>query len=126
MSTVAEFEPFIAATRPAVVQPDITRCGGITEMRKIYALAVRQGVRLVPHGFSTGILTAATAHFLASVPGGDLIEFTQSASPLATRLVADPLRHAAGRVYLNDRPGLGVELNRAVLNEYRIDVRYGP
>ena len=45
LSTLEEFEPFIAATRLAVVQPDITRCGGISEMRRISALASQHQVQ---------------------------------------------------------------------------------
>ncbi|MFE2939948.1 enolase C-terminal domain-like protein [Streptomyces sp. NPDC059255] len=125
LTTAAEFNEFIRATRPQIVQPDITRCGGITEMRRIHHLTAATGVRCVPHGFSTGVLLAATVHFLASIPDGDLIEHTQSIRPLATDLVANKLPLIDGRVPVSDAPGLGVYLDEDLINAYRVDVTYG-
>ncbi|MEU1293763.1 mandelate racemase/muconate lactonizing enzyme family protein [Streptomyces sp. NPDC005840] len=120
LSTAPEFEAFIHDTRPAIVQPDITRCGGITEIRRINQLATRASCRLVPHGFSTGILMAATSHFLSSIPGGDLIECSQSTSPLARGLVANPLQLEVGNLRIGTAPGLGIELDEELLERYRV------
>ncbi|EPD26846.1 mandelate racemase/muconate lactonizing enzyme family protein [Actinotignum sp. GS-2025f] len=122
LSTLAEFDEFIRNSRPDIVQPDITRAGGITEMRKIAALAEQQGTRVVPHGFSTGILLAATAQFLAALPGGDLIEYSQSTSPLFTDLVSNPLTLENGQIPVRDTPGLGIELNEDLITRYRVEI----
>jgi L-alanine-DL-glutamate epimerase-like enolase superfamily enzyme len=74
LATYAEFEDSVREASPDIIQPDITRCGGITEIPRIYELATRHSCRLFPHGFSTGILLAATSQFLASVPNGELID----------------------------------------------------
>lgn len=123
--TYAEFDEFIRETRPDIIQPDITRCGGITEIRRIYELATRHSIPLVPHGFSTGILLAATTQFLASVPNGDLIEYSRSTSPLADGLVANHIPLINGRVAVGDAPGLGVVLDEDFLSRYRVDFHFG-
>jgi len=124
LATHAEFDEFIRNTRPAIVQPDITRCGGFTEMRRIYELAMCHSSRFVPHGFSTGILLSATTHFLASVPNGDLIEYSQSTSPLASGLVANPIQLIDGRVIVSNEPGLGVILDEDFISRYRVNVEF--
>lgn len=121
LSTRYEFDAFIRQARPDIVQPDITRCGGISEMRKIYDLAEMNGVRLVPHGFSTGILLAATVQFLAACEHGDLIEYSQSTSPLFTGLVKNRIPFEAGCVTVPDCIGLGVELDEAMIEKYRMN-----
>jgi L-alanine-DL-glutamate epimerase-like enolase superfamily enzyme len=124
LATHAEFDEFIRNTRPAIVQPDITRCGGFTEMRRIYELAMCHSSRFAPHGFSTGILLSATTHFLASVPNGDLIEYSQSTSPLASGLVANPIQLIDGRVIVSNEPGLGVILDEDFISRYRVNVEF--
>lgn len=120
LATRHEFRSFLADTRPAIVQPDITRCGGISEMRHVYELARQHGVQMVPHGFSTGILLAATMHFLAACEFGDLIEYSQSDSPLFRGLVRNLLPLEDGYVRVPDDPGLGVVLDEALLERYRV------
>lgn len=120
LATRHEFRSFLEATRPAIVQPDITRCGGISEMRQIYDLAQQYGAQMVPHGFSTGILLAATTHFLAACQFGELIEYSQSDSPLFRGLVKNLLPLEDGYVRVPDAPGLGVVLDEALLERYRV------
>jgi L-alanine-DL-glutamate epimerase-like enolase superfamily enzyme len=120
LATRHEFRSFLADTRPAIVQPDITRCGGISEMRHIYELAREHGAEMVPHGFSTGILLAATMHFLAACQFGELIEYSQSDSPLFRKLVKNLLPLEDGHVRVPDAPGLGVVLDETVIERYRV------
>lgn len=120
LTTRYEFDHFIREAQPDIVQPDITRCGGISEMRIINQMAEMSGVRLVPHGFSTGILLAATVQFLAATKDGDLIEYSQSTSPLSTKLVKNPIPFENGYVQVPDVIGLGVELDESLLDLYKI------
>ncbi|WP_298719685.1 mandelate racemase/muconate lactonizing enzyme family protein [uncultured Oceanisphaera sp.] len=119
LTTRYEFKHFLEHSRIDIVQPDITRCGGITEMKKIYDLAQMHGVQLVPHGFSTGILLAASVHFLAASEHGTLMEYSQSQSPLSTALVANGLPFENGYVPVPNQPGLGVELNEDIIERYK-------
>ena len=120
LTTRYEFYDFITRAKPDIVQPDITRCGGISEMRKIYDIAQMNGVKLVPHGFSTGILLAATVQFLAASEHGDLIEYSQSTSPLFAELVKNKLPVVDGYVEVPDSIGLNIDLNEAVIEQYQI------
>ena len=89
-------------------------------MRHIYELAQLHGAQLVPHGFSTGILLAATVHFLAASEFGELIEYSQSDSPLFRGLVSNLLALEDGHVRVPDSPGLGVILDEAMIERYRV------
>lgn len=116
-----EFRDFIERGKPDIVQPDITRCGGISEMKKISDMADISGVQLVPHGFSTGILLAATVHFLAASKYGDLIEYSQSDSLLFTRLVKNLTALEDGYVTVPDTIGIGVRLDEEIIEKYRVN-----
>ncbi len=120
LSTRYEFKDFIERGRPDIVQPDITRCGGISEMKKISDMADMNGVQLVPHGFSTGILIAATVSFLAATKHCDLIEYSQSNSALFTHLLTNMIEFKDGYVHVPEQTGLGVKLNDEIINRYRV------
>ncbi len=120
LTTIHEFESFLEIGKPDLVQPDVTRCGGITESKKIYDLSRKYDVKLVPHGFSTGILIAATAHFLASCETTDLIEYSQSTSPLFSQLVKNQIEFKDGYISVPDQPGLGIELDEEVIKKYQV------
>ena len=121
LTTRFEFDAFLRQANPDIVQPDITRCGGISEIRKIYDIAEMNGVQLVPHGFSTGILLAATVQFLASCQHGNLMEYSQSTSPMFTKLVKNKIPFEDGYVKVPDCIGLGVELDEDIIEKYRMN-----
>ncbi len=58
-----EVREWIETGKVSVVQPDITRCGGLTEIRRIADMCELYGVQVIPHGWKTGILAAAGATF---------------------------------------------------------------
>ena len=121
LTTRYEFRDFIEQGKPDIVQPDITRCGGISEMKKIGEMADLAGIQLVPHGFSTGILLSATVQFLAASRFGDLIEYSLSDSPLFTDLVTNRIVFEDGYVTVPDTPGLGVNLSDDIIERYRVN-----
>ena len=103
-----------------VVQPDLARCGGLTAGKRIAQLVADRHRSLVPHAFKTGVLVAATAHFVAGIPNGHLMEHTVSESPLSHDLVVTAAEYSDGYVTLSvDRPGLGIELDYEVVKAYR-------
>lgn len=105
-----------------IVQPDLGRCGGLTEAKKIAYMAHDRRRRVVPHAFKTGVLLSASVHFAASIPNGWMVEYTVSSSPLARELVRHSIRLENGHVSVpTDRPGLGIELDDSVLEKYRVD-----
>jgi L-alanine-DL-glutamate epimerase-like enolase superfamily enzyme len=104
-----------------VIQPDISRAGGLTEIRKIAVLAHDANVMLVPHAFKTGILLAACLHLIATLPKTDLLEFSLAESPLRTDLLMQPFVARNGYVDVPNAPGLGIEINPDVIAKYRVN-----
>jgi L-alanine-DL-glutamate epimerase-like enolase superfamily enzyme len=103
-----------------VLQPDVAFCGGLTVCRQVSDLAQRAGRRCVPHCFSTGINLAASLHWMASCPDGDLVEYCLRPSPLMRHLVRNLPPLVDGRVPVPDGPGLGIELDEEVLGRFRV------
>lgn len=117
----AAFQKLLDEGHLDVVQPDLGRCGGLTEGKRIAHMAHVRHRRVVPHAFKTGVLVAASTHFAASIPNGFMIEHTVSTSPLARDLVPDPVGFEDGYVTVPaDRPGLGVQMDESVLEQYRV------
>jgi L-alanine-DL-glutamate epimerase-like enolase superfamily enzyme len=114
-----DFEPLIAAGLK-YLQPDVAFCGGLTVCREVEAMARAAGRRCVPHCFSTGINLAASLHWMAACPDGDLVEYCLRPSPLMRRLVRNLPPLVNGRVPVPDGPGLGIELDEAIVEEYRV------
>jgi L-alanine-DL-glutamate epimerase-like enolase superfamily enzyme len=107
-----------------VLQPDVGRVGGFTEARKVTQLAADYGRLVVPHCWKTGIGIAASAHLGVASSCCPYIEFlpaTLSDSVLRDELVADELEMINGEIPLPQKPGLGIELNRAALEKYLVD-----
>jgi L-alanine-DL-glutamate epimerase-like enolase superfamily enzyme len=103
-----------------VILPDASTVGGLGPWKRVAQAAAAEGARCVPHNFSTGILTAASVHLVANQPGTDLVECSEAGSPLNTELVQPALRPQDGYISLPNTPGLGVELDEAVVQRYRV------
>jgi L-alanine-DL-glutamate epimerase-like enolase superfamily enzyme len=104
-----------------VAQPDVGRVGGLTEARRVCALAAERGRLVVPHGWKTGITVAATAHLAAVTPHMPFFEFVPQGvaeSALRRELVQDELSLVDGHLQLPQRPGIGVELDRDALERF--------
>ena len=105
-----------------IVQPDVIWSGGITECRKIAAVAQAHGMPVIPHVFSSGIALIANLHFIASLPNGGLLEFDRNPNPLRSDIFQEEITIGDdGFVYLPDRPGLGVSLNPETIDRYRVE-----
>lgn len=101
-----------------IIQPDISRCGGLTEMKKISMLAADANIQCVPHAFKTGILVAASIHFIASLPQAPYLEFSVTGSEIRRNLLIEPFDVKDGMIDVPVSPGLGVELNPDILKRY--------
>jgi L-alanine-DL-glutamate epimerase-like enolase superfamily enzyme len=106
-ATVFGFREIVAAGAADIVQPSVTKVGGIGEMKKIATLAAVANVTFVPHSFYFGPGFAATLHVAASTPGVPYVETPPGA--LAAPLLAEPIRCSGGVVAVPDRPGLGAD-----------------
>ncbi len=103
-----------------VIQPDVAFCGGLSICRKVSAMTEKAGRRCVPHCFSTGINLTASLHWIASVRNGDLVEYCLRPSPLMRKLVANLPPLVNGRIPVPDGPGLGIELDEEIFEEFRV------
>jgi L-alanine-DL-glutamate epimerase-like enolase superfamily enzyme len=121
LATRHEFRDLIERGGVHVVQPDVGRVGGLTEARRVTAMAAEHDRLVVPHGWKTGITIAATAQLAAVTPHLPFFEFVPqevAESALRRELVADELQLVDGKLALPSAPGLGVELNREALERF--------
>src|SRR6185312_12830057 len=114
------FEHLIERGKVDILQPDLTRCGGFTVGRKIVHMAERANVLVIPHSWSSDLLTAASLHLNAYQRRSVFVEFNTSQGPLSRAMVKTPLRLEDGYVRVPEGPGLGVEVNEETLEKYRI------
>ena len=89
-----------------IVQPDLARCGGFSQGRRIAQAAFELGRECVPHAFSTGILIAASLQLVAAMPRGTYCEYTVAESHDALDVLASGFEFADGfvRVPIGPRP----------------------
>jgi L-alanine-DL-glutamate epimerase-like enolase superfamily enzyme len=102
-----------------VLQPDVSRCGGLTVARRVAALADELNIMVCPHSWGSDILTAATLHFVASLGQETFLEFNTSTDPLSRGLVKEPLQMIDGYVSLPSGPGLGIEPDMGAIQRLR-------
>jgi L-alanine-DL-glutamate epimerase-like enolase superfamily enzyme len=122
-ATRFEVREWIERGKVDVVQPDISRCGGLTEIRRIADMCALTGVEVVPHGWKTGILAHAGRHFQAACPAAPLFEFISPLvydSPLRRDLVSPEPVVTDGYMDLPSAPGLGIELNLEIVDRYLV------
>lgn len=112
------FRDLIEKQAVDIIQPDLYRAGGVTELRKIAALAAAHGLPVIPHG-----LGAPTYHFVMATPNAPMAEFVDIfAQGGELPLCGEPVPKA-GWVDLSDAPGFGCTLNPRALSG---DVRIAP
>src|SRR6266478_3048963 len=112
------FQPWLQAGAFDIVQPDVTKVGGISEERRIAWMAQENGVRFIPHGWNTAIGLAADLQLASAFAGTDLVEYL-TGSPFIDDLLTDPWRFDAdGMLPIPDAPGLGLKLNREAVAKY--------
>jgi L-alanine-DL-glutamate epimerase-like enolase superfamily enzyme len=104
-----------------VLQPDIARCGGFSVARRIGELQRDYRVEVVPHCFSTGVLVAASLHFVASLRRPTYSEFSVADSPLVQGVLAEPFELRDGSLEVPTGSGLGIELDEELLARTRVD-----
>jgi L-alanine-DL-glutamate epimerase-like enolase superfamily enzyme len=118
-STVWGFERLLEADL-GYVQPDLSRCGGLSVARQIARLAAAREIQVVPHAWLTDLLTATSLHFNAWLPHAAFLEFNTSQGPLARGLFASPLRLVDGHLEVPTGPGIGVEPDPEAIARYRM------
>jgi L-rhamnonate dehydratase len=106
-----------------VLQPDVARAGGLTELRRIAQSAVERGASVVPHCWKTGINAAAARHLQAATDNVPYVEMLVPAlwrAPLRYEVVTPEPQLQDGTISLPEAPGLGIELVQSALAEYAV------
>ena len=124
--TAFGFRNLFAARAVDIAQPDLCIAGGFTACRHIVALAHAHGVQVNPHVWASAVGQAASLQFIASIPVANhslfprdiVLEFDTSSHPFREHLTDTPLRQRGGWVEIPAKPGLGIEVNRQILEKY--------
>ncbi len=105
------FQPWIERGAFDIVQPDVTKVGGISEERRIAWAAEEHGIRFIPHGWNTAVGLAADLHLAAAIPGTDLVEYL-TGSPFIDEITAGEWKlDGDGMLPIPTGPGLGLQLD---------------
>ena len=127
--TMRDFKALIEGRCIDIVQPSIPGVGGITEARRIASLAQASNLRVAPHVWGGAVGLATACHFIAALPASPhvdhpphplMLEYDMSDNALRTQLLKAPLVLEAGHVLLPEGPGLGIELDPATVERYRV------
>src|SRR5213078_2493595 len=116
--TVWDFRRAFEAGALDYAQPSVTKIGGVTELRRVTALAETFGVTVVPHSayFGPGLL--ASIHCIAAMPGESLVE--RYDCDFAMNPLRDAIHPHDGRIAVPQGPGLGVEPDAKVIEQLRV------
>ncbi|EHS53261.1 Mandelate racemase/muconate lactonizing protein [Rhizobium sp. PDO1-076] len=111
-----------------IVQPDLAGVGGFTEAKRVADLAALHGVRVVPHVWGTAVHIAAALQFIAAMvpdpvrvnPIEPILEFDRTDNPFRQAVINTPIEHQNGVVAIPNGPGLGIEINRDALADFKM------
>ena len=103
------------------MQPDLSRAGGFTQFRRIAWDAEAAGIDVCPHAWMTDLLTSASLHANASLKRSLMLEYNVSSSPMLREIIRNPITMTAdGMLAVPDAPGLGIEIDEAAVERYRV------
>ncbi|MEH7385249.1 mandelate racemase/muconate lactonizing enzyme family protein [Bacillus sp. JJ1521] len=120
---------WVASKALDIIQPDIAASGGFTAVKRINALANSWNLMVNPHVWGTGIGLAASLQYIANIPPAPLcfkpiepmLEYDQSSHPFRQDLIFHSIGMKDGMVEVPDKPGLGIEVNKDVINHFKIN-----
>ena len=123
LSTRYEFEDLIVNGKIDVAQPDVGRCGGLTESIKIAKFSQEHNRIIVPHCWKTSVSISATAHFAFNTPNCAFIEYLPPqlcVEILRKELATEGFEYKEGKILPPTKPGLGIELNKDAIKKYQV------
>ncbi|WP_112322908.1 mandelate racemase/muconate lactonizing enzyme family protein [Oceanibium sediminis] len=116
-------ENLIAFGKVGVIQIDCGRIGGIGPAKRVADFAAAHGVRYLNHTFTSNLALSASLQPFAGVEAFDLCEYPAGLQPLARDLTRQSFEIGSdGRIAAPDAPGLGMDVDEAVLSAYGVDV----
>jgi L-rhamnonate dehydratase len=120
MAGISEFERLAVEGRVDVLQPDLSRCGGLTVGKQIADFAMRRQIDCVPHAWLTDLLTAASLHLNAYLVNSQYLEFNVSSASLLRQICRTPIELDRGEIAVPEGPGLGVDVDEEIVDRYRV------
>jgi L-alanine-DL-glutamate epimerase-like enolase superfamily enzyme len=112
------FVPWLQGGAFDIVQPDVTKVGGISEERRIAWMAEENGVRFIPHGWNTALGLAADLQLASANKNTDLVEYL-TGSPFIDDIVETKWKlDGNGHLVIPDGPGLGISLDFDAVEKY--------
>ncbi len=117
-----QFRDLLVSKSADIINPNVCRAGGITETRRIAAMADAHGVLWAPHiSTGTALYVAASAHLALSTPNLIIMEGGRAlAGPLGNVLLQDPIAWKPGSITPPDRPGFGVTFQESELKKVTV------
>jgi L-alanine-DL-glutamate epimerase-like enolase superfamily enzyme len=117
------FLPWLSRGAFDIVQPDVTKVGGISEERRIAWMAQENGIRFIPHGWNTAVGLAADLQLASAFPDTDLVEYLNG-SPFIDEIAAGgwPL-DGEGMLSIPTQPGLGLKLDPDAVAKFTAGAR---
>jgi D-galactarolactone cycloisomerase len=112
------FSPFLRAGAFDVVQPDVTKVGGISEERRIGWMAQEHGIRFIPHGWNTAVGLAADLQLASAFANTDLVEYKTGSAYIDEIALEEWELDDEGMLAIPHKPGLGLELNLDAVAKY--------
>ena len=119
-SGYADFARLVDEGGIDVLQPDLSRCGGLTVGKQIADLAMRRQIDCVPHAWLTDLLKAATLHLNAYLMSSLYLEFNVSSASLLNTLCTTTIEMVDGMIPVPTGPGLGVEVDEEMVRRFRV------
>jgi L-alanine-DL-glutamate epimerase-like enolase superfamily enzyme len=120
LSGYLEFERLALEGRAHTLQPDLSRCGGLTVGRQIADMAQRRGIDCVPHAWLTDLLKAASLHLNAYLMDSLYLEFNVASASLLNQLCKEKIGMIDGYISVPSGPGLGVEVDPTMVEKFRV------
>ncbi len=117
---VKEFQTLMDVGGIAVAQVDVTRVGGLARSKRIGWDSAERHRLCVNHSYKTGINIAASLHFVAALPNTHYFEYCVEQGALRQTLTKQRFPVVDGEISVPEEPGLGIELDEAVVAKYRV------
>ena len=123
LRTRYEFQNFLARRAYDIAQPDVINVGGITELRNVAMTANTFGIQVNPHVWGSPIMISASLNVASTIPlcpptfepepfvQESVMEYDRTPSEIRDELCRDEFKFENGRLYVPEKPGLGIEID---------------
>ena len=112
------FQAYLKQRAVDIIQPDVTKCGGLSEFRRVAHMAEDHNVQVIPHGWNTAIGLAADLQISAFLPNARYVEYLTPCAYIEDLLTEPIQRSEDGSLQIPNGPGLGVQVDPKRLIKY--------